>query len=78
MSATAHGGLDAAFQASMSSERSMPIPAAARAALAAPVPAPASSTLRPARRWGLIATSSAAMGPYTSDAPSAQRRLAPA
>jgi hypothetical protein len=44
------------------------------AALAAPVPAPASSTTRLASGRGLDATSSAAMGPYTSSAPSAHRR----
>ena len=51
MSATAAGGLAAAFQANMSQEKSTPIgraPCSESAALATPVPAPASRTTRPA------------------------------
>ena len=66
ISATAHGGRAAASQASMPADRSKAMTRARRALsaeLAAPVPAPASSTVRPLREWGLIATSSAAIGP---------------
>ncbi len=66
MSATAQGGRVAASQASMPADRSVASTracCAVRAELAAPVPAPASSTVRPARECGLIATSSAAIGP---------------
>ena len=75
-SAAAHGGRSACCQASMAGDRSVATtwaPQRRSAALAAPVPAPASRTTCPLSRCGLVATSAAAIGRYTSSAPSAQR-----